>query len=112
MCRPSVTHPAPRAEKASIDGERAFYQDLLRKVESREARAYSLKLSMIEKLSATYENIARQSETEFAEGLWMKQLVRRSIPFLRDKDATTWLQDLKGRFERRSRGTLSVRCGR
>ena len=77
-------------------------------MESHEAKAYSLKLSMIEKLSAIYENIARQSETEFAEGLWMKQLVRRSIPFLRDKDTTAWLHDLKGRFEQTVRKELEA----
>ncbi len=97
-----------RAEKESIDGERAFYQDLLRKVEAREAKAYSLKLGMVEKLSATYENLARQSETEFAEGLRVGQLVRRAIPFLRDKNTETWLQDLKGRFERSARKELEI----
>ena len=97
-----------RAETASIDAERGFYHDLLRKVESHEAKAYSLKLSMMEKLSATYENIAQRSEIEFEEGLWMKQLLRRSIPFLRDKDTTTWLRDLKGSFEQTVRKELDA----
>ena len=95
-----------RAEKAAIDAERAFYQDLIRQVGAHEAKAYSLNLSMVAKLSTTYENLARQSETEFAEGLRMKQLIRRSIPFLRDKDTTAWLHDLKGRFERTARKEL------
>jgi ribosome biogenesis GTPase A len=97
-----------RAEKASIDGERAFYQDLLRKVEAREAKAYSLKLSMVEKLSAIYESLARQSETEFADGLRVRQLVRRAIPFLRDKDTETWLRDLKARFEGSARKEIEA----
>jgi GTPase SAR1 family protein len=87
-----------RAEKASIDEERAFYQELVRKVEAREATASSLKQAIVDKLSATYDNLARQSEEEFAKGLRMGSLLRRTIPFLRDKDTTAWLQDLKGRF--------------
>ena len=92
-----------RLEKAAIDEERAFYQDLVRKVEAYEATAYSLKLAIVEKLSTTYDNLAKQSEDEFAKGLRLGKLFKRAIPFLRDKDTRTWLQDLKGRFERSAR---------
>jgi ribosome biogenesis GTPase A len=101
-----------RAEKTAIDDERAFYQDLLCKVDAREAKAYSLKLSMVEKLSAIYESLAGQSETEFADGLRVRQLVRRAIPFLRDKDTRTWLQDLKARFERSARKEIQEEAAR
>ena len=87
-----------RLEKAAIDEERAFYQDLFRKVEAYEARAYSLKLAIVEKLSTTYDNLAKQSEDEFAKGLRLGKLFKRAIPFLRDKDTRTWLQDLKARL--------------
>jgi len=92
-----------RLEKAAIDEERAFYQDLFRKVEAYEARAYSLKLAIVEKLSATYDSLAKQSEDEFAKGLRLGKLFKRAIPFFRDKDTRTWLQDLKARFERSAR---------
>jgi ribosome biogenesis GTPase A len=88
-----------RAEKASIDEERAFYQDLLSKVDAREATASSLKHAIVDKLSATYDSLAQKSEAEFAKGLRMGSLMRRAIPFLRDKDTRTWLQDLKARFQ-------------
>jgi len=88
-----------RLEKESIDEERAFYQDLVRKVEANAAAAYSLKLDIVERLSTTYDSLARQSEDEFARGLRVGKLFKRAIPFLRDKDTRTWLQDLKGRFE-------------
>jgi GTPase SAR1 family protein len=88
-----------RAEKESIDEERAFYQDLLRKVKAREATASSLKQAILDKLSATYDSLAKQSEEEFAKGLRMGNLLRRAIPFLRDKDTRAWLQDLKARFQ-------------
>jgi GTPase SAR1 family protein len=92
-----------RREKAAIDEERAFYQDLFRKVEAHEAMANSLTLAIVEKLSATYDSIARQSEDEFAKGLRLGKLFKRAIPFLRDKDTRTWLRDLKARFERSAR---------
>jgi predicted GTPase len=92
-----------RREKEAIDEERAFYEDLVQKVGAHEATAYSLKLAIVEKLSTTYDSLARQSEDEFARGLRVGKLFRRAIPFLRDKDTRTWLQDLKARFERSAR---------
>jgi GTPase SAR1 family protein len=97
-----------RLEKVAIDEERAFYQNLIRKVEAYEARAYSLKLTIVEKLSATYDNLAQRSEDEFAEGLRLGELFKRAIPFLRDKDTRTWLRDLKGRFERSARKEIEI----
>jgi len=92
-----------RREKEAIDEERAFYQELVRKVEATAAAAYSLKLDVVERLSTTYDSLARQSEDEFARGLRLGKLFKRAIPFLRDKDTRTWLQDLKARFERSAR---------
>lgn len=92
-----------RREKEAIDEERAFYQDLVRKVEATAATAYSLKSDVVGKLSTTYDTLARQSEDEFARGLRLGKLFKRAIPFLRDKDTGTWLKDLKTRFERSAR---------
>ncbi len=97
-----------RLEKAAIEEERVFYQELTRKVGSYEARAYGLKLAIVEKLTTTYDQLAKQSEEEFAKGLRIGKLFKRAIPFLRDKDTRTWLQDLKGRFERSARKQIEV----
>jgi ribosome biogenesis GTPase A len=97
-----------RREKAAIDEERAFYQGLVRKVEANAATAYSAKLAIVEKLSTTYDDLARQSEAEFARGLRLGKLIKRAIPFLRDKDTRTWLQDLRARFERSARKELQI----
>jgi len=88
-----------RAEKESIDQERAFYRDLLAKVDARITTASALKQTIVEKLSNTYDNLARRSEDEFARGLRMGNLLKRAVPFLRDKDTRTWLRDLKARFQ-------------
>ena len=101
-----------RREKAAIDEERAFYQGLVRKVEAHEATAYSLKLAIVEELSTTYDNLARQSEDEFARGLRLGKLIKRAIPFLRDKDTRTWLQDLRARFERSARKEIQTEAAR
>ena len=92
-----------RREKAAIEEERAFYQELLDKVGAHEAKAYSLKLAIVEKLATTYDSLAQKSEEEFAQGLRLGKLIRRAIPFWRDKDTRTWLQDLRARFERSAR---------
>ncbi|MEY2494929.1 MAG: hypothetical protein QOJ45_1421 [Verrucomicrobiota bacterium] len=92
-----------RKEKTAVDDERAFYQELLCKVDAREAKARSLRELIVDKLSATYDNLARQSEDEFAEGLRVGKLFRRAIPFLRDKNTEAWLRDVKTGFQESAR---------
>lgn len=92
-----------RTEKTAIDDERAFYQDLLCQVDAREAKARGLKQLIVDKLAATYDTLARRSEDEFARGLGVRNLMRRGIPFLRDKNTEVWLQDLKTGFEKAAR---------
>ena len=97
-----------RAEKAAIDDERGFYQELLRKVEAREAKAYGLKLLIVDKLAATYDELARRSEDEFAAGLRVGKLIRRAIPFFRDKNIEAWLRDLKEGFQEKARKEIKI----
>ena len=97
-----------RAEKIAIDEERAFYQGLLCQVDAREDKAKGLKQLIIDKLAATYSTLARQSEDEFAKGLRVGKLMRRALPFLRDKDTETWLHELKGGFEKSARREIKV----
>jgi GTPase SAR1 family protein len=92
-----------RAEKIAVDEERAFYQELLCKVDAREAKARSLRELIVDKLSATYDTLARRSEDEFAEGLRVGTLFRRAIPFLRDKNTEAWLRDVKTGFQESAR---------
>jgi predicted GTPase len=92
-----------RTEKTAVDDERAFYQELLCKVDAREAKARSLRELIVDKLSATYDTLARQSEDEFAEGLRVGKLFRRAIPFLRDKNTEAWLRDVKTGFQESAR---------
>jgi ribosome biogenesis GTPase A len=97
-----------RTEKTAIDDERAFYQNLLCQVDAREAKAKGLKMLIVDKLAATYDSLARQSETEFAKGLRVGKLMRRAVPFLRDKNTETWLEDLKVGFEKSARKEITA----
>ena len=97
-----------RAEKIAVDDERAFYQGLLCQVDAREEKAKGLKLLIVDKLAATYDTLARQSEDEFARGLRVGKLVRRAVPFLRDKDTDAWLRDIKSGFETSARKEIKV----
>ena len=101
-----------RAEKDLIAEERAFYQDLLNKVEARETKANSLKQLIIDKLTATHDSLARKSEDEFAEGLRVGELFRRAIPFLRDKNVDTWVADLEAGFKASARRQLQTEVPR
>ena len=97
-----------RGEERAIDDERAFYQDLLCQVDAREAKARGLKQLIVDKLAATYDSLARQSEDEFAKGLRVGKLLRRAIPFLRDKNTEAWLKDLKSGFEKSARKEIEA----
>ncbi|MEY2518692.1 MAG: hypothetical protein QOF24_451 [Verrucomicrobiota bacterium] len=92
-----------RTEKTAVDDERTFYQELLCKVDAREAKARSLRELIVDKLSATYDTLARRSEDEFGEGLRVGKLFRRAIPFLRDKNTEAWLRDVKTGFQESAR---------
>ena len=97
-----------RAEKTAVDDERAFYQNLLCQVDAREEKARGLKLLIVDKLAATYDTLARQSEDEFAKGLRVGKLFRGAVPFLRDKDTDAWLRDLKSNFETSARREIKA----
>src|SRR3954447_3732611 len=97
-----------RAEKVAVDDERSFYQRLLSQVDAREEKARGLKLLIVDKLAATYDNLARRSEDEFARGLRVGKLARRAVPFLRDKDTSAWLYDLKTGFEKSARKEIKA----
>src|SRR2546421_2039626 len=97
-----------RAEKIAVDDERAFYQGLLSQVDAREQKAKGLKQLIVDKLSATYDNLARRSQDEFARGLRVGKLFRRAVPFLRDRDTETWLGDLKSGFEKSARKEIKA----
>ncbi len=75
-----------RDEQAALAEERNFYADLLRRVEEREARAASLKQGIFDRISATYDDLAKRSEDEFVGSLGLTNLFKRAVLFLPDPE--------------------------
>ncbi len=99
---------ALRKEEAAVAGDRAFYQELIGKVEARREKAHSLQRLVVDSLAVTYDRLSFSLEEDFAEGLDIGSVLRRSIPFIRDKDIRTWLKDLQSQFESRAKGEIEA----
>ncbi|MGZ5024496.1 MAG: dynamin family protein, partial [Chthoniobacterales bacterium] len=101
-------HAHFRREGEAVKAERDFYQRLLEKVDARKAAADSLKKLIIDKLCATYDRLAAESERDFSEGLHFWELVRRAIPFGRDKNLESWIEHLEVGFQESTRRQIGV----
>ncbi|MEW6333539.1 MAG: dynamin family protein [Thermodesulfobacteriota bacterium] len=99
---------ALRREKTAISDDQAFYRELIGRVEGRREKARALQRFIVEGIAAVYDRLASALEEEFAEGLEVGNVLRRSIPFVRDKDINAWLKDLRLRFEGRARGEIEA----
>lgn len=91
---------ALRKEEASIGDDRAFYQELVGKVRGRREKAHSLKRLVVDSLCVSYDRLSTRLEEDFAEGLAVGNILKRSLPLIRDKDIRTWMKDLNAQFER------------
>jgi hypothetical protein len=89
-----------RKEQIAIIEDKAFYQGLASKIESRREKANSLKRLVVDSLYAMYDRLCARLEKDFKEGLEVGNLLRRAIPIVRDKDMATWLKDLQSEFEK------------
>ena len=99
-----------RREKEVIAEERAFYQELLGKVQAREAKAESLRQLVVGRLSATYDNLANDAQAEFAEGLKMGNLLRQATPFSGKKKLRGWLAEVRKRFQHAVRNEVAAQA--
>jgi len=99
-------------EKAAVEGDKEFYTDLLAKVKSRREKADALRRLTVDSLCVTYDRLSSKLEQDFAEGLGAGNILRRSVPVLRDKDVKTWLKDLQANFEKASRNEIEAESAR
>jgi GTPase SAR1 family protein len=95
-------------EKDTLEDDRAFYTSLLAKVKSRREKADALRRLAVDSLCVTYDRLASRLEQDFADGLGVGNILRRSLPFVRDKDVKTWLKDLQANFEMASRKEIEA----
>lgn len=97
-----------RKEQAVIQEDKTFYEKLVSRIEGKREKAGSLRRLAVDSLCVTYDRLASRLEQDFAEGLSVSALLRRSIPFLRDKDVKTWLKDMQGQFEKTSKQEIDI----
>jgi len=101
-----------RKEEASIAEDKTFYQFLLAKVEGRRKKARSLRRLVVDSLCVSYDRLASRLEENFKEGLEVGTILRRSIPFLRDKDVKTWIMETQERFEKTAKEEIEAESSR
>lgn len=101
-----------RAEETFIAEDRAFYRDLLAKVEGRREKAHSLRRLVVDSLGVSYDRLASRLEDDFREGLEIGTILRRAIPFLRDKDVKTWIRETQEKFEKKAKEEIEAESAR
>jgi len=95
-----------RSEQEAVVDDRAFYKNLLAKVEARREKANALRRLAVDSLCVSYDRLASKLEQDFTEGLGIGIVLRRAIPLLRDKDVKTWLKELQANFENTSKHVI------
>lgn len=101
-----------RNEEAALAEDKAFYRDLLVRVEGRRVKAQSLRRLVVDSLGLSYDRLASRLEDDFREGLEVGTILRRSIPFLRDKDVKTWIRETQEKFEKTAREEIEAESTR
>jgi GTPase SAR1 family protein len=99
-------------EQAAIEDDKVFYTGLLAKVKSRREKAKALRRLAVDSLCVSYDRLAYKLEQDFAEGLSVGTILRRTIPLVRDKDIKTWLKELQSDFENTSRKEIDMESSR
>lgn len=100
------------AEEVSIEDDRAFYRDLLEKVERRREKAHSLRRLVVDSLGLSYDRLAFRLEEDFRAGLEVGTILRRAVPYLRDKDVKTWIRETRETFEKTAREEIQAESSR
>jgi ribosome biogenesis GTPase A len=95
-------------EKAAIADDRAFYDNLIARVEARRNKAIALRRLAVDSLCVSYDRLASELEQDFTEGLGVGTILRRAIPFLRDKNVKTWLKELQSNFESTAKSEIDT----
>ncbi|HQO78478.1 MAG TPA: dynamin family protein [Thermodesulfobacteriota bacterium] len=101
-----------QSEETALSDDRAFYEHLLAKVDGRRERARSLQRLVVDSLCATYDRLSVRLQRNFEEGLGIAAILRRTLPFVRDKDIKTWLRDLQDEFEKSAKEEIEAESQR
>jgi len=101
-----------RKEQAAVADDRIFYENLIARVEARREKTNALRRLAVDSLCVSYDRLATGLERDFAEGLRVGTILRRAIPFVRDKDVKTWLKELHANFESVSKQEIDTESAR
>lgn len=101
-----------RNEQSSIDEDKVFYRELMGKVEARRQKANSLRRLVVDSLGVSYDRLTLRLEGNFKEGLGIGIILRRAIPFLRDKDVKTWIKEIQEQFEKTAKEEIDAESSR
>jgi len=101
-----------RKEESSIDEDKLFYRELMVKVEARRRKANSLRRLVVDSLGVSYDRLTSRLEENFKEGLDIGTILRRAIPFLRDKDVKTWIKEMQEQFEKTAKEDIDAESSR
>jgi ribosome biogenesis GTPase A len=97
-----------RNEQAALADDRMFYENLIARVQSRRNKADSLRRLAVDSLCVSYDRLAVRLEKDFTEGLGIGTILRRTIPFLRDKSVQTWIKELQSNFENTAKSEIDT----
>ena len=97
-----------RNEEAAIADDRAFYESLIARVKARRNKANALKRLAVDSLCVSYDRLALKLEQDFTEGMGVGIILRRAIPFIRDKNVKTWLKELQSNFESTAKSEIDT----
>ncbi len=102
----SNLHDGLKLEEASLSGDMALLNELSNKVKARREKTSELKRLLVNNLSVSYNRLSSIFENDFKEGLSVANILKRSIPFIRDIDFKAWMEGLQSRFEREAKAEI------
>ncbi len=86
-------------ERKAMLSDRDFFVELLCRVASRREKGAAFRQMVVERLSIVYDRLSRRLEQEIVEALEVGSLLRRSLPFSRERGFRAWMGDVQKRFE-------------
>ncbi len=98
--------------REGFEADLTFISALESKVEARKEKANSLKRLAVDSLCLAYERIAERLKDDFTAGLGISNILRRSLPFVRDKDLKSWLSDTQKSFEENAKSEIEAEANR
>ncbi|MEW6261272.1 MAG: dynamin family protein [Thermodesulfobacteriota bacterium] len=87
------------SERQVVLSDRDFFTELLSRIASRREKGAAFREMVVKRLSTVYDRLSLRLEQEIVEALEVSHLLRRSLPFSRDRGFRSWTSDVQKRFE-------------